>query len=62
MEVSRTEDTRRNILEAARFLFQQQGYDQTTLQDIKARLGLSETTILAFFTSIDDLLEAVWSE
>lgn len=53
---------RRNIMETARFLFRQQGFDQTTIRDITDRLGLSETVITDYFSSKDDLLEAVWSE
>ena len=62
MEGSRTGTTRRDIIEAARALFQQQGFDQTTLQDIASSLDLSEATVLACFSSMDELLEAVWSE
>lgn len=57
-----TTTTRRNILKIARFLFQQQGFDQTSLRDITDRLELTETDIAAYFVSKDDLLEAVWSE
>jgi AcrR family transcriptional regulator len=49
-------------METARFLFQEQGYDQTTLKDIADRLNQSETTIADYFASKDDLLEAIWSE
>ena len=64
MAETRTDDStrRRDIIETARFLFQQRGFDQTTPQDIAARLGLNETTVATFFPSMDDLLEAVWSE
>jgi AcrR family transcriptional regulator len=54
--------TRRNILETARSLFKQRGFDQTSLRDITDRLALTETDIAAYFGSKDDLLEAVWSE
>ncbi|KJR97460.1 MAG: hypothetical protein VR65_24120 [Desulfobulbaceae bacterium BRH_c16a] len=53
---------RRKIMETARFLFRQQGFDQTTIRDITEQLGLSETVITGYFSSKDDLLEAVWSE
>jgi len=49
-------------METARFLFQEQGYDQTTLKDIADRLKLRETAIAGYFASKDDLLEAIWSE
>lgn len=54
--------TRKNILETARSLFKQQGFDQTSLRDITDRLALTEKDIAAYFVSKDDLLEAVWSE
>jgi AcrR family transcriptional regulator len=64
METTMTgsETTRQNIMEAARFLFQLQGFDQTTLKDIADRLKLSEASIAGYFASKDDLLEAIWSE
>jgi AcrR family transcriptional regulator len=62
MTMTDSETTRRNIMETARFLFQEQGYDQTTLKDIADRLNQSETTIAGYFASKDDLLEAIWSE
>jgi AcrR family transcriptional regulator len=49
-------------METASFLFQEQGYDQTTLKDIADRLKQSEATIAGYFASKDDLLEAIWSE
>lgn len=64
MDRTRTEEMvlRKQIMETARFLFQRQGFDRTTLQDISARLDLSEITVAAYFPSRDELLEAVWSE
>lgn len=53
---------RQKIMETARVLFQRQGFDQTTLQDVTARLQLSEAAVTSVFPSMDDLLEAVWSE
>jgi AcrR family transcriptional regulator len=49
-------------METARFLFQRQGFDQTTLKDIADSLKLSEAVIAGYFASKDDLLEAIWSE
>lgn len=57
-----SETTRQKIMETARFLFQLQGFDQTNLQDIADRLNLSEASIAVYFSSKDDLLEAIWSE
>ena len=64
MAGTRTDETnvRCDIIETARFLFKRQGFDRTTMQDIAARLDLSETVVAASFPSMDDLLEAVWSE
>ncbi len=53
---------RYQIMETARQLFQSQGYEYTTLEDITGRLKIKERQILEFFRSKDDLLEAVWSE
>lgn len=54
--------TRKEILVTARILFQQQGFDQTSIKDITDRLQLNEETLAAYFTSKDDLLEAIWAE
>ncbi len=50
------------IIKTARQLFQVQGYDYTTFEDITEHLKIKERQILNFFHSKDDLLEAVWSE
>ncbi len=62
MKMTVSDTTRQNIMETARFLFQRQGFDQTSLNDIGDRLNLSETIIALYFDSKDDLLDAIWSE
>lgn len=53
---------RQDIIETARLVFRRQGFDRTRLQDITDPLGLSEAAFSACFSSMDELLEAVWSE
>ncbi len=53
---------RSQIMVTARQLFNTQGYDNTTLEDISKQLKISDIEVLHFFRSEDELLEAVWSE
>mgnify|MGYP003525715121 CR=1 FL=1 len=53
---------RNSILIAARRLFQRQGFESTTWKDLSDTLQAPEYELLRHFESLDDLLEAVWSE
>ena len=53
---------RDRILIAARRLFQRKGFESTTWQDLSDTLHAPEHELLRHFKSLDDLLEAVWSE
>jgi AcrR family transcriptional regulator len=53
------EQTRRNILDAARSLFAQRGYAGTTLEAIAAAAGLSPKTVVAGFGSKRGILAEV---
>jgi len=55
-------DIRSRIKDAARELFRAKGFDNTTVADLLNRLQIEEHQFLAVFQSMDDLLEAVWSE
>jgi AcrR family transcriptional regulator len=50
---------RREILDAARQMFETKGYEQTTMQDIMEQLNVAKGTIYHYFTSKEELLEAV---
>lgn len=52
-------DTRARILEAARDLFSQRGYQRTSIQQIAERLGLVKTAVLYHFPAKVDLLSAL---
>lgn len=52
------EQQRREIMEAAIGLFHERGYDQTRVQDIIARLRISEGTFFNYFPSKDAILHA----
>lgn len=54
--------TRVQILKTAKYLFDLKGFEKTSFTDISDKLQMNEQDILFFFQSIDDLLEAVWSE
>jgi AcrR family transcriptional regulator len=52
--------TRQGILEAARRLFDEQGYPATTMEAIAAEAGVSLKTVYVVFTTKSGLLRALW--
>lgn len=54
-----SEQTRRSILEAARKLFLERGYDGTTIQAIAAEAGVAPETIYAIFGSKLAMLQKI---
>lgn len=52
-------DTRRRIVEAARFLFWEKGYAATGLAELLARAGANSGSFYHFFDSKDDVLRTV---
>lgn len=50
---------RSEIVEASRRLFQAEGYEKTTLQDVMDHLGIAKGTIYHYFKAKEELLEAV---
>ena len=60
--MSRSMQLRQDIIAAARHLFDEQGYESTTLEHVAERLGLAVDLVIRFFYTKDALLEAVWSE
>ncbi|HOP62490.1 MAG TPA: TetR/AcrR family transcriptional regulator [Spirochaetota bacterium] len=57
--VKNADERRGEIISAARELFQTKDYDKTTMQDIMNKLGIAKGTIYHYFSSKEDLLEAV---
>src|SRR5882672_5183699 len=49
-------DSRQEILRTAARLFQQQGYDGTSMNDVAAALGLSKGGLYHHFQSKDEIL------
>lgn len=54
--------TRSKVLQAARSLFMERGYDAATIRDIAARAGLSTGAVFASFSDKADLFKAVLAE
>ncbi len=52
---------RDQIVETARTLFNDQGFEQTTIDDILLRLGMEEQRLSHYFHSLDEILEVIWS-
>lgn len=56
------EERRRQILEAARQVLSQKGFDATNVSDVAAAAGVSQGTVYHYFDSKDDLFMAVFEE
>lgn len=54
--------TRRKVLDAARSLFMERGYEAATIRDIAARANLSTGAVFANFSDKTDLFNAVLAE
>lgn len=54
----RTEARRRAILEAARSVFQEQGFERASMAEISKRLGGSKATLYGYFKSKEELFVA----
>lgn len=55
----RTEEKRRAILEAARSVFLERGYDAASMAEVSARAGGSKQTLYSYFSSKEELFVAV---
>ena len=55
----RTEEKRQEIIRIASELFEELGYDRTSMSTIAARLGGSKATLYGYFQSKEGLLRAV---
>jgi TetR/AcrR family fatty acid metabolism transcriptional regulator len=53
------ENTRSRIIESAKKLFAEQGYQKTTVVDISKQAGLSEAALYEYFQGKEDLLLAI---
>lgn len=54
--------TRRRVLDAARQLFMERGYEAATIRDIASHAGLSTGAVFASFVDKNDLFNAVMAE
>jgi len=57
--VKKPEERKREIVATACELFLSKGYDSTTMKDVMRQLGIAKGTIYHYFSSKEDLLEAV---
>ncbi len=57
--VKKPDERREEIIEAARDLFQSKEYDKATMQQLMKTLKVAKGTIYHYFSSKEDLLEAV---
>ncbi|MDH5606645.1 MAG: TetR/AcrR family transcriptional regulator [Anaerolineae bacterium] len=60
--VKKPEERRTEIVAAARDLFYEQGYEKTTMRHVMDKLDIAKGTIYHYFSSKEDLLEAVVNE
>jgi AcrR family transcriptional regulator len=57
--IKKPEERRLEIINAARYLFQTQEYDKTSMQDVMNYLNIAKGTIYHYFPSKESLLQAV---
>jgi len=57
--VARQSDTKQRILQTARELFARQGVQQTSLQEIADRLGITKPALYYHFASREDLVRSI---
>ncbi|MBN1174351.1 MAG: TetR/AcrR family transcriptional regulator [Micromonosporaceae bacterium] len=57
--MKKPEERRADIVRAARHLFATNGFDGTSMQDVMRHLSIAKGTIYHYFSSKEDLLEAV---
>lgn len=55
-------DTRREILDAARTLFNEKGFTQVSLRDISGALGISKGNLTYHFKKKEEIVEALLAE
>lgn len=58
---TKTESRKQAILAAAAEVFQETGFERTTMSEISARVGYSKATLYSYFTSKEELLYEVIS-
>ncbi|AJY75032.1 TetR/AcrR family transcriptional regulator [Paenibacillus beijingensis] len=59
MKLSRSEETKKNILDAAASLFSQRGYNAVTMREIAKEAGCSHTSVHVYFTDKETLLHTL---
>jgi AcrR family transcriptional regulator len=57
--VKKFEDRKGEIIQAASHLFETQGYENTSMQELIQTIGIAKGTLYHYFESKEDLLEAV---
>jgi len=57
--IKKPDERRKEIIHAARELFQTKEYDKTTMQGVMDKLNIAKGTIYHYFSSKEELLEAV---
>jgi len=57
--VKKPDERRKEIIQAARELFQEKDYDKMTMQQLMVKLNIAKGTIYHYFSSKEDLLESV---
>lgn len=56
------EETRRNIVEAAKYLFETEGYGPTSIAAIAEHAGVTKGALFHYFDSKEELFVEVWTQ
>ena len=62
LQAEKTERTHQEFLKAARFLFLEQGFDNTSIADIVERAGYSTGAFYRHYKTKSDILQELWSD
>ncbi len=60
--VNNDKEIREKILNSARMAFDEQGFDNTTLEQVICDSSIPKQVFLSYYQSLDTILEIVWSE
>lgn len=61
LKESNDQEMYRNIIQTARSLFTNNGFDNTTIDDITISLQISDELFREYFSSLSELLEVLWA-
>lgn len=62
MRISKKEKSRSTIMHGAKVLFEREGMEKVTFNDIAEEVGMSRSTVFNHFANTEELLEAIYQQ